>query len=255
MRIRKRNFPRSRDNCCLHGDIADSASSDSTSADGVTRRPNPRNRRDAIFTPSRRNAISHRMVASEPVTDRLGPRSTPSQDRFGHVRGHPRSMTLWPACRKKGSETLALVHQVMSPRLFFFDQVVWDTVLKLKAEVGNSDLSSRQYAEALCLEPCADARTPPIGTNDIQSNKTASWRLAGAKAEASGGIIEGHLAEELSLATPAELVPKRISPSSREPGFQVRHQGHTYGRRLRPCPGLPACRNFPLTTAPHGSTC
>ena len=188
MRIRKRNFPRSRDNCCLHGDIADSASSDSTSADGVTRRPNPRNRRDAIFTPSRRNAISHRMVASEPVTDRLGPRSTPSQDRFGHVRGHPRSMTLWPACRKKGSETLALVHQVMSPRLFFFDQVVWDTVLKLKAEVGNSDPSSRQYAEALSLEPCADARTPPIGTNDIQSNKTASWRLASAKAEARGGI-------------------------------------------------------------------
>src|SRR6266436_4316673 len=27
----------------------------------------------------------------------------------------------------------------ISPRLFFFDQAVWDTALKLKAEVGNSD--------------------------------------------------------------------------------------------------------------------
>src|SRR5882757_11083761 len=33
----------------------------------------------------------------------------------------------------------------ISPRLFFFDQAVWDTALKLKAEVGNSDPWSRQY--------------------------------------------------------------------------------------------------------------
>src|SRR6195256_3520194 len=35
----------------------------------------------------------------------------------------------------------------ITPRLFFFDQAVWDTALKLKAEVGNSDPGSRQYAE------------------------------------------------------------------------------------------------------------
>src|ERR1700691_2485573 len=39
----------------------------------------------------------------------------------------------------------------ISPRLFFFDQAIWDTVLKLKAEVGNADPCSRQYAEALSL--------------------------------------------------------------------------------------------------------
>src|SRR4030081_3201247 len=39
----------------------------------------------------------------------------------------------------------------ISPRLFFFDPAVWDTALKLKAEVGNSDPWSRQYAEALSL--------------------------------------------------------------------------------------------------------
>jgi hypothetical protein len=162
-------------------------------------------------------------------------------------------MTLWPACRKKGSETSALVHQVMSPRLFFFDQVVWDTVLKLKAEVGNSDPSSRQYAEALSLVPMHELlrfeRTTSRATRPLRGG------LPVRKQKRVVEFIEDHLAEEISLDTPAELVPKRISPSSRELGFQVRHQGHTYGRRLRPCPGLPACRNFPLTTAPHGSTC
>src|SRR6267142_4756287 len=39
----------------------------------------------------------------------------------------------------------------ISPRLFFFDQAVWDTALKLKAEVGNSDPWSREYAEAVSL--------------------------------------------------------------------------------------------------------
>src|SRR5258708_34051310 len=68
-----------RDDCLLHGDIADKASSDSNSAGGMTRRPSLRNRRDEIYSPSRRTAISHRMVASEPVTERLGPRSTPTR--------------------------------------------------------------------------------------------------------------------------------------------------------------------------------
>jgi len=40
---------------------------------------------------------------------------------------------------------------MISPRLFFFDQAVWNTALKLKAEVGNSGPSSGEYAEALGL--------------------------------------------------------------------------------------------------------
>src|SRR5882724_2950359 len=42
-----------------------------------------------------------------------------------------------------------IAYPMISPRLFFFDQAVWDTALKLKAEVGNSDPWSREYAEAL----------------------------------------------------------------------------------------------------------
>src|SRR6202045_1296313 len=39
----------------------------------------------------------------------------------------------------------------IGPRLFFFDQAVWDTALNLKAEVGNFDPGSHQYAQALSL--------------------------------------------------------------------------------------------------------
>ena len=92
----------------------------------------------------------------------------------------------------------------ISPRLFFFDQAVWDTALKLKAEVGNSDPWSRQYAEALSLvlmhelirlerSPSAAARPLRGGLPVWQQKRVAEF-------------IEEHLAEEISLAALAELV-------------------------------------------------
>src|SRR5205807_1565396 len=41
----------------------------------------------------------------------------------------------------------------ISPRLFFFDQAVWNTALKLKAEVGSCGAGTRQ-------EPAAEAGAP-----------------------------------------------------------------------------------------------
>jgi AraC family transcriptional regulator len=92
----------------------------------------------------------------------------------------------------------------ISPRLFFFDQAVWDTALKLKAEVGNSDPGSRQYAEALSLVLIHEL---------IRLERTRS----GVVRPLSGGLpawqrkrvvefIEEHLSEEISLATLAGLV-------------------------------------------------
>jgi AraC family transcriptional regulator len=91
----------------------------------------------------------------------------------------------------------------ISPRLFFFDQAVWDTALKLKAEVGNSDPGSRQYAEALSLVLMHEL---------VRLERTAS----AAARPVSGGLptwqrkrvvefIEEHLSEEISLATLAGL--------------------------------------------------
>ena len=92
----------------------------------------------------------------------------------------------------------------ISPRLFFFDQAIWNTALKLKAEVGNSDPSSRQYVEALSivlvhelirLEKTASRAARPLrGGLPMRQQK----RLA--------EFIDEHLAEDISLATLAGLV-------------------------------------------------
>jgi AraC family transcriptional regulator len=94
--------------------------------------------------------------------------------------------------------------RAIRPRLFFFDQAIWDTALKLKAEVGNTDPGSRQYAEALSIvlmhelfrlegENAAAARPVRGGLPAWQQKRLAEF-------------IEDHLAEHVPLATLAELV-------------------------------------------------
>jgi AraC family transcriptional regulator len=91
----------------------------------------------------------------------------------------------------------------ISPRLFFFDQAVWDTALKLKAEVGNSDPCSRQYAEALSLvlmhELIRLERTTSAPAGSLRGGLPV-WQQKRVVE-----FIEEHLAEEVSLAALAEL--------------------------------------------------
>jgi len=92
----------------------------------------------------------------------------------------------------------------ISPRLFFFDQAVWDTALKLKAEVGNSDPWSREYAETLSLvlthELFRLERTAPSAARPVRGG-LPTWQQKRVVE-----FIEEHLAEEISLAALAELV-------------------------------------------------
>jgi len=100
----------------------------------------------------------------------------------------------------------------ISPRLFFFDQAVWDTALKLKAEVGNSHPGSREYAEALSLvlmhelirlERRASAARPIRGGLPVWQQKRVAE------------FIEEHLAKEISLTALAELVDLSLYHFSR----------------------------------------
>src|SRR3984957_18356341 len=59
------------------GDTSDRANSAKSSVGGITKMPRRRKRSAPTCSPSRRSAISQRIVASEPVTERFGPRSTP----------------------------------------------------------------------------------------------------------------------------------------------------------------------------------
>src|ERR1700688_2397451 len=91
----------------------------------------------------------------------------------------------------------------ISPRIFFFDQAIWDTALKLKAEVGTSDPSSRQYVEALSLvlvhELIRLERTRFAAARPLRGGLPARQQKRLAE------FIEQHLAEDVSLATLAGL--------------------------------------------------
>jgi AraC family transcriptional regulator len=92
----------------------------------------------------------------------------------------------------------------ITPRLFFFDQAVWDTAFKLKAEVGNSGLESRQYAQALSLVLMHELIR--LERRTIRSTKPLSGGLPAWQQKRVVEFIEENLADDISLATLAELV-------------------------------------------------
>lgn len=98
----------------------------------------------------------------------------------------------------------AIACPAISPRLFFFDSAVWETALKLKAEVGNSDPWSREYVEALSLvlvhELVRLERTAPAAEQPVRGGLPA-WQQKRVVE-----FIEEHLTEEISLAALAGLV-------------------------------------------------
>src|SRR5258706_5613140 len=73
-------------------DTAVIANRATTNAGGMTTIPSFRNCHAVTASPSRLRAISHRIVASEPVTERLGPRSTPINIPLVTCRG---TSALW----------------------------------------------------------------------------------------------------------------------------------------------------------------
>jgi AraC family transcriptional regulator len=96
------------------------------------------------------------------------------------------------------------VTPAISPRLFFFDQAIWDTALKLKAEVESSDPGSRQYAEALSLVLMHELSRLERTTSPVM--RPLSGGLPPWQRKRLVEFIEEHLSEQISLATLAELV-------------------------------------------------
>lgn len=94
----------------------------------------------------------------------------------------------------------------LKPRLFFFDQAIWETVQKLKGEIGREGRNS--YAEALGHVLCHElmrlngsATQPAAG----QAGGLAEWQK-----KRLVEYIEAHLDQPVSIATMAEIV--RLSP-------------------------------------------
>jgi AraC family transcriptional regulator len=94
------------------------------------------------------------------------------------------------------------------PQLFFFDQAIWETVQKLKGEIGEDRAGGQYYAEALGGVLChelmrlnGNATAPTAG----QTGGLAAWQK-----KRLVDYIETHLDQPLSLAAMAEIV--RLSP-------------------------------------------
>src|SRR5258705_6866306 len=96
-----------------------------------------------------------------------------------------------------------ITQPTISPRLFFFDQAVWDTALKLKAEIENSQPWSREYSEALSLvlmqEILRLERTTSASVRSLRGGLPV-WRQKHVVE-----FIEEHLAEAISLTALAEI--------------------------------------------------
>ena len=133
------------------------------------------------------------------------------------------------------------------PRLFFYDRALWETALKLQSLVENPGSMPRQYAEALGIVLTHElvrinrdaARPRPVSRGGL-----AQWQQKRVAA-----YIEEHIAENIPLATMAELV--RLSPyhfcRSFKGSFGIPpHRYHAH-RRIERAKQLLADRELPIT--------
>lgn len=94
------------------------------------------------------------------------------------------------------------------PRLFFFEQDLWETAHKLKAQAGNSGHGDRQYAEALSIVMAHELLR--LNNGGVIATQRIRGGLAGWQEKRVAQYIEEHLAEDVALAILAEVA--RLSP-------------------------------------------
>jgi AraC family transcriptional regulator len=109
-----------------------------------------------------------------------------------------------PKSRLLDSE-LRLSKMTLKPRLFFFDQGIWESAVKLKSQSGKKDSSA--YAEALALVTMHEliqldrAGEPPVKIR----GGLAAWQQ-----KQLAEYVEEHLGEDISLGDLAGIA--RLSP-------------------------------------------
>jgi AraC family transcriptional regulator len=90
----------------------------------------------------------------------------------------------------------------LRPRLFFDDDSIWQTVLKLKAQIGSADASDRLYAETLGAVLAHEIIRLDDG---IPVPLPMRGGLAAWQQRRIVEFIEAHLADDFPLATLANL--------------------------------------------------
>lgn len=95
-----------------------------------------------------------------------------------------------------------------APRLFFEDATLWETALKLKRSVESLTSENRLYSEALSVVLVHELVRLNRGLSD--TTRQLRGGLAAWQQRIVTAYIEEHLAEQVSLATLAQLA--RLSP-------------------------------------------
>jgi AraC family transcriptional regulator len=113
--------------------------------------------------------------------------------RFTYLHLDPKSRLLESELRFSEVE--------LRPRLFFFDQNLWDTALKLKAQAGQANGSA--YAEALALVIAHELVQLERG---FQPAPEVRGGLAPWQKKRVAEYIEDHLGEDISLGTLANVI-------------------------------------------------
>jgi AraC family transcriptional regulator len=130
-----------------------------------------------------------------------------------HEWQRPRALTRFmyvyvdPAELQVQSE-LDIADVSFAPRLFFEDATLWDTALKLMRSIESPTLEDRRYSEALGIVLMHELVRLNRGTRRTEPQVRGG--LAPWQQRIVTAFIEDHLAEQVPLATLAQLV--RLSP-------------------------------------------
>jgi AraC-like DNA-binding protein len=135
----------------------------------------------------------------------------------------------------------------LAPRLFFDDAELWKTALKLKAAVEQPGPRNRSYCEALGIVLAHDLARLASGARAPERHVRGG--LAAWQQQAVVRHIDEHLAEQVPLATIAELV--RLSPFHFSRAFKQSfgvppHRFHSH-RRIERAKALLADRDMSVT--------
>ncbi len=135
----------------------------------------------------------------------------------------------------------------LKPRLFFFDRDLWETALKLKAQVEQPAAGNRLYAEALGNVMAHELMRLDNGA--VPAKQNVRGGLAGWQQKKLAEYIEEHLAEDISLPALAEIAglsPFHFARAFKQ-SFGVPPHRYLVSRRIEKAKNLLATPALPVT--------